>query len=56
MKVTIVRVSRKGQFTIPKALRQRLGMQPGDTVKLWVAHGSLRARPVKPVPTPPRLS
>jgi AbrB family looped-hinge helix DNA binding protein len=53
MRVTIVTVSSKGQFTIPKALRDRLGMQPGDKVELWVKRGSLRARLVQPVPKPP---
>jgi AbrB family looped-hinge helix DNA binding protein len=56
MRVTTVRVSSKGQFTIPKALRRRLEIQPGDTVMLWVEKGSLRVRPVKPVPKPPRRS
>jgi AbrB family looped-hinge helix DNA binding protein len=56
MKVTTVTVSSKGQFTIPKELRDRLGMQPGDSVEFWVENESMRARPVKPVPKQPRLS
>jgi AbrB family looped-hinge helix DNA binding protein len=52
----IVRVSSKGQFTIPKALRERFGLGPGDKLELWVEKGSLRVKPVKPVPTPPRRS
>jgi AbrB family looped-hinge helix DNA binding protein len=48
MQIRTVRVSRKGQFTIPKALRERLGMQPGEKVELWVEHGNLRAKPLKP--------
>jgi AbrB family looped-hinge helix DNA binding protein len=56
MNVKIVTVSSKGQFTIPKAIRDRLRIQPGDTVELWVENGSLRARPVKPAPKPPHLS
>jgi AbrB family looped-hinge helix DNA binding protein len=56
MKVTTVTVSSKGQFTIPKELRDRLGMQPGESVEFWVEQGSLRARPVKPVPKRPRIS
>jgi AbrB family looped-hinge helix DNA binding protein len=47
MRVTIVTVSSKGQFTIPKALRERLGMQPGDRIELWVEKGSMRAKPLK---------
>ena len=53
--VRTVTLSSKGQFTIPKDLRTRLGMQPGERVELWVEQESLRARPVKPVPKAPRL-
>jgi AbrB family looped-hinge helix DNA binding protein len=56
MRIKIVTVSSKGQFTIPKALRERLGIQPGEKVELWVAHGSLRARPLTAVPKHPRRS
>jgi AbrB family looped-hinge helix DNA binding protein len=56
MKISMVTVSSKGQFTILKALRTRLGMQPGHQVELWVAKGSLRVRPVKPPPKYPRRS
>jgi AbrB family looped-hinge helix DNA binding protein len=56
MKVTTVRVSSKGQFTIPKDIRERVGIQPGDTVEFWVEKGSMRAKPVKPVPKQPHLS
>jgi AbrB family looped-hinge helix DNA binding protein len=48
--VRIVTISSKGQFTIPKAIRTRLGIQLGDTVSLWVENGSIHARPVKPIP------
>jgi AbrB family looped-hinge helix DNA binding protein len=54
MQVKTVTVSSKGQFTIPKDLRDHLRMQPGDTVEFWVEKGSFRARPVQPVPTQPR--
>jgi AbrB family looped-hinge helix DNA binding protein len=49
-----VTISSKGQFTIPKALRKRLGMQPGNTVELWVEKGRLRARLRKVMPKQPR--
>ncbi|HZC01379.1 MAG TPA: AbrB/MazE/SpoVT family DNA-binding domain-containing protein [Gammaproteobacteria bacterium] len=52
----IVTVSRKGQFTIPKALRERFGLQPGAKVRLWVERGILRVQPVKPRPKRPRMS
>jgi AbrB family looped-hinge helix DNA binding protein len=45
-----VTISSKGQCTIPKAIRTRLGIHPGDTVSLWVENGSIHARPVKPIP------
>jgi AbrB family looped-hinge helix DNA binding protein len=52
MRVTTVTVSSKGRVTIPKDIRDRLGMQPGAEVELSVKHRSLRARPVQPVPKP----
>jgi AbrB family looped-hinge helix DNA binding protein len=54
--VKIVRVSSKAQITIPKALCERFGLRPGDKVELWVEKGSLRVKPVKPVPKQPRKS
>jgi AbrB family looped-hinge helix DNA binding protein len=50
MNMRIVTVSTKEQITIPKALRERLGIQPGDKVELWVDKGRLRARSPEPVP------
>jgi AbrB family looped-hinge helix DNA binding protein len=54
--VKIVRVSSKAQITILKALCERFGLRPGDKVELWVEKGSLRVKPVKPVPKQPRKS
>ena len=48
MRIKIVTLSSKGPFTIPKARRTRLGIQPGDQVALWVEKGSMRARTLKP--------
>jgi antitoxin PrlF len=56
MKIKIVTISSKGQVTIPKALRDRLGIQPGDRVEFWVDRGSMRVRRVKPAPKRPRMS
>jgi AbrB family looped-hinge helix DNA binding protein len=56
MKISIVTVSSKGQMTIPKALRNRLGMPPVAKVELWVEKGSLRAKALKPAPKQPRRS
>jgi AbrB family looped-hinge helix DNA binding protein len=56
MRIKIVTVSSKGQITIPKDLRTRLGMPPGAKVELWVEQGSLRARPLKALPKQSRRS
>jgi antitoxin PrlF len=38
------RMTAKSQVTIPKALRERLGLLPGDEVKFVEADGGLRCR------------
>src|SRR5262245_6176311 len=40
-------ITSKGQITIPKALCQRLGLQRGDTIDIWIEKGSIVFRPVK---------
>ncbi len=43
-------ISSKGQFTIPKALCLRLGIQRGDKVEIKVINGdAIAVRPLKPV-------
>ena len=42
-------VSSKGQFTIPKAVREALGLKPGDLVSLELEGDSVRLRFVQPV-------
>lgn len=37
-------VSRKGQITIPKAIRDRLGIVPGTVLEVEAAEGKLIAR------------
>lgn len=37
-------VSEKGQITVPKALRERLGIVPGTVLELRAAGGALVAR------------
>lgn len=37
------RVSEKGQVTIPKALRDRLGIRPGEVLEFQEDHGRLVA-------------
>jgi AbrB family looped-hinge helix DNA binding protein len=34
-------ISSKGQFTIPKALREQYGLMPGDKVSLAVKNGAI---------------
>jgi antitoxin PrlF len=54
-------VTKKGQVTIPKAVRQHLGVKPGDRVKFFVMrNGTVILSRVVPVavlkgivPTPP---
>ncbi|MCZ7625496.1 MAG: AbrB family transcriptional regulator [Candidatus Methylomirabilota bacterium] len=36
-------VSEKGQVTIPKPLRDRLGIRPGQVLELWEEKGRLTA-------------
>jgi antitoxin PrlF len=37
-------VAQRGQVTIPKALRDRLGIRPGTTLEFAASNGSLVAR------------
>jgi antitoxin PrlF len=38
------RMTAKGQITIPKALRERLGLRPGDEVEFIELEGGLRVQ------------
>ena len=38
------RMTAKGQITIPKALRKRLDLHPGDTVEIIEVEGTLRVQ------------
>jgi len=43
-------ITSKGQATIPKAVRDHLGLRPGDRVKFFVHHdGSVVLLPKRPV-------
>jgi AbrB family looped-hinge helix DNA binding protein len=42
--MTISRVNTKGQVTIPKALRERFGFQPGDEIEFIEVEGGLRVQ------------
>lgn len=38
---TNVTITSKGQMTVPKAIRDQLGMKPGDKCYAWVRDGEL---------------
>ncbi len=40
------RVGPKGQVVIPKAMRDRLGLRPGDQVTFELEEGAVRVEPV----------
>lgn len=42
-------VSEKGQITIPKAIRDRLGLRPGTILEVEAAEGGLVARKSEPI-------
>jgi AbrB family looped-hinge helix DNA binding protein len=37
----------KGQVTIPKAVREHLGLRPGDTVEFRIVEGEVIVRPLE---------
>lgn len=41
-----VTISSKHQFTIPKALRQQLGLKPGDRLTVTVGDGVIGLTPI----------
>jgi AbrB family looped-hinge helix DNA binding protein len=43
-------VGPKGQVVIPKALRDELGIEPGDEVDFWQEDDHLALAPVRPRP------
>jgi len=42
------RVNERGQVTIPKPIRARLGIRPGQEIEFTVENGRLILRPVVP--------
>ena len=49
--MTVGRLSSKGQVTIPKKIREILGLQPGDMVSCEVHNGILTLKRVEPFDT-----
>jgi AbrB family looped-hinge helix DNA binding protein len=44
----ITTITSKGQVTIPKAVRDALGLVPGDKIEFWVEGGRVRFRKADP--------
>ncbi len=42
-------VNRKGQITLPKAVREALGVRAGDRVRYVLTDGQARIVPVRPI-------
>ncbi|MEI8299661.1 MAG: AbrB/MazE/SpoVT family DNA-binding domain-containing protein [Pseudomonadota bacterium] len=47
--MSIVTVSSKCQIVIPRALREALGIQPGDRLEAIPYHGHIALVPVRPM-------
>lgn len=47
MPLSVKTISSKGQITIPKTLRQRLGIRPGDRVMIDVQGEWITIRPLR---------
>ena len=50
-----VKVLQKGKITIPANIRERLGIEEGDYVKLQVVHNKLVLCPPNTVPNPTEM-
>jgi len=44
----ITTITSKGQVTIPKAVRDALGLKPGDKIEFWVEDGRVKIRKANP--------
>jgi len=42
-------ITKKGQTTLPKPVREMLGVQAGDRVRYVIADGEVRLLPVRPI-------
>ena len=47
--MTKVRISEKGQMTLPAAVRRKLGIGPGSEVDVQVREGEVVVRPLKTI-------
>jgi AbrB family looped-hinge helix DNA binding protein len=46
-KMTLVRMSTRGRVTIPKKIRDSLGIKPGDSVAISLKDGVILIQPIK---------
>ena len=44
-----VKVREKGQMTLPKEVRDQIGVSPGESLTIFVVDGEIRMRPTKGV-------
>ncbi len=42
-------ISKQGQTTIPKPVRESLGLRPGDRVRYVIVGGAVRILPLRPI-------
>ena len=42
-------ITKKGQTTLPKPVRETLGVQAGDRVRYVISEGEVRILPVRPI-------
>ena len=47
--MTASSITKKGQTTLPKPVREVLSMQPGDRVRYVISGGEVRIMPVRPI-------
>ncbi len=51
--MVVVRLKARGQLTVPRAIRERLGLREGDLLRLSVEEGRLVLEPLRaPRPEP----
>lgn len=42
-------ITKKGQTTVPKPVREMLGVQAGDRVRYVISNGEVRILPMRPI-------
>jgi len=49
MNTEIMRVSAKGQFTIPVSVRKKFNIREGDYLQIWIEDNEIRVKKVEPI-------